>query len=929
MSSAQLEMMNIEGLREICARQCNLDIRGTRAVLVDRLREHFDKNERPELMNIIGAMQNFERNGADVDGESQSSLAAGSNANNIIEVVSQTRGDQANANNIQEIIQAVLQVLEANRETRRPVGGRSRGRNYDPQATGENTTVTTPRQWDQIKFAAKLIPPFKGKDDENVATWLDRIRNIGRMYKIAEEVLTVAAVNQLQDRALSWYNRQPVESVATWEDLKFHMRSYFQRKETVATTLARVSNRTWKIHSEKFAEYAEDKLKLMQLLSLTEQEQVQLLADGVRDWSLRRFALNSWADNVPDFTEHMRRISEDSVVTRKPDTSNKTTSRPTVTGGNSVCNHCKKAGHWARDCRVAKATCYACGQQGHLSSTCPRKHAGAASTLNLVAREGEATENTTGEPNADGEAANGVYAIEREVPYVNVYSFGSGNKSFRALIDTGSPVSLIKKSVFDDNFGGMKLLKVRNNCDLKGINNTNIKICGKVHDQICLKEMSERWCDIEWLVVTDDTITFDMLLGRIFFNEAKIKFTYQNGKFAFEYPFREENAANFIFAIDAIETHERYDRAMSNVNEKLSYETRTQVIEIMREVDDSDIVPIRDDYKIRVHLKDPSYFRYAPRRMSLSEKRELMEITDDLMARGIIRPSVSPYCSRVVLVSRKNGKKRMCVDLRPLNQRIFPQKYPFPLIDDQIDRLDGKTFYTKLDLRDGYHQIDIHPEDTKFFAFATPYGQYEFVKMPFGYSEAGAEFQKRLLDIFKELVRNGKIVLYIDDILIATKTCEENLNILREVLIILRKYGLELNFAKCSFLETKIEFLGYMISADGVTPNQKHIQAIRDFVYPKNVRELQGFLGLTNYFRKFIKDYAIKATPLHQLTRKDAKYMFGEECKRAFDLLKSELTTYPVLRIYNPTAETELHTDAVWVSERSCYKNKRQVKWRQ
>lgn len=118
------------------------------------------------------------------------------------------------------------------------------------------------------------------------------------------------------------------------------------------------------------------------------------------------------------------------------------------------------------------------------------------------------------------------------------------------------------------------------------------------------------------------------------------------------------------------------------------------------------------------------------------EKRELDEIVDDLLAWKRIQPSISPYCSRVVLVTKRNGKKRMCVDLRPLNQRMFPQKFPFLIIEDQLDQLYGKAIFTKLDLRDGFHQIHIHSDDTKYFAFATPRGQYEYCTLPFGYSEA-------------------------------------------------------------------------------------------------------------------------------------------------------------------------------------------------
>lgn len=210
-------------------------------------------------------------------------------------------------------------------------------------STSNGFPGVTAHSWNQIKFTAKLIPSFAGKEDENVATWLDRIRSVGRQYQIAEEVL--AAINQLQGRALEWYNRQPVESVATWEEFKFHVRSYFVRKETVAVTLTRVSGRTWKSFSEKFTDYAEDKLNLMQLLNLTEQEKVQLLADGVKDPLLRRFALNSWADNVPDFMEYMRKISEDTAIARRPEANVRPATRPAATSSGRTCSYCKKQGH--------------------------------------------------------------------------------------------------------------------------------------------------------------------------------------------------------------------------------------------------------------------------------------------------------------------------------------------------------------------------------------------------------------------------------------------------------------------------------------------------------------------------------------------------------------------------------------------------------
>lgn len=160
----------------------------------------------------------------------------------------------------------------------------------------------------------------------------------------------------------------------------------------------------------------------------------------------------------------------------------------------------------------------------------------------------------------------------------------------------------------------------------------------------------------------------------------------------------------------------------------------------MQKVEDTPVPVIEDDYLVKINLKDDSTFAYAPRKFAWPERIQIREITDDLLERGIIKYSTSPYCSRVVPVRKKNGSLRLCVDLRPLNSRVVKQKYPFPLIEDCLARLSSKTVFTLLDLKDGFHHIKIHPDFTKYFAFATPDGQFEYLRLPFGFCEAPAEF---------------------------------------------------------------------------------------------------------------------------------------------------------------------------------------------
>jgi len=273
----------------------------------------------------------------------------------------------------------------------------------------------------------------------------------------------------------------------------------------------------------------------------------------------------------------------------------------------------------------------------------------------------------------------------------------------------------------------------------------------------------------------------------------------------------------------------------------------------------------------------------------------------------VFRPRV---CVRVVPVKKKDGRLRLCVDLRPLNNRISKQKYPFPIIEDCLARLSGKSVFTLLDMKDGFHQIKVEDESTKYFSFATPDGQFEYRFLPFGYAEAPAEFQKRLLHVLQPLIREDKVIVYMDDVLIPSESVEQNIAIMKDVLTLLKKYKFELNYNKCQFLKKKIEFLGYIISVNGITLSSRHTEAVKRFKPPVNAIEVQRFLGLASYFRKFIKNFAIIARPLYSLLRKGIPFEFNKECVQSFEMLKKELTADPVLALYNPAAETELHTDA-------------------
>jgi len=241
---------------------------------------------------------------------------------------------------------------------------------------------------------------------------------------------------------------------------------------------------------------------------------------------------------------------------------------------------------------------------------------------------------------------------------------------------------------------------------------------------------------------------------------------------------------------------------------------------------------------------------------------------------------------------------------------MLKDNYPTPLIDDLIDKLSEKTIFTKLDLKNGFFHVHMHEDSIKYTAFTTPMGQYEWLRMPFGLRNAPAVFQRFVNKIFADLVKEDKVLIYMDDILIATKDSKSHMEILTEVFKRLVDNKLELRLDKCEFLQREIKYLGYIISGEGIKPDSKGMQAVKDFPVPTKAHEVQSFLGLCSYFRRFVKDFSTKAKPLYDLVRKDRKFEFGAKELECFEILKVNLLEAPILALYNPKDPTELHCDA-------------------
>ncbi|WVZ70990.1 hypothetical protein U9M48_019617 [Paspalum notatum var. saurae] len=297
-------------------------------------------------------------------------------------------------------------------------------------------------------------------------------------------------------------------------------------------------------------------------------------------------------------------------------------------------------------------------------------------------------------------------------------------------------------------------------------------------------------------------------------------------------------------------------------------------------------------------------YRVAPKEQEL-----IKENIDELLGKGFIRPSSSPWAFPVLFLDKKDGSRRMYVDYRALNDVTIKNKYPLPRIDDLFDQLQGACVFSKIDLRSGYHQMKIRPSDIPKTAFITRFGLYEYTVMSFGLTNAPAYFMNLMNKVFMEYL-DKFVVVFIDDILIYSKTEEEHEEHLRLVLQKLREHKLYAKLSKCEFWLDQVPFLGHIVSKGVIMVDPSKISSVMDWKVPEVVKEVRGFLGLAGYYRRFIESFSRIAKPMTSLPEKGVPFIWTKETQAAFDELKKRLTTAPVLTLPDLTKSFIVYCDA-------------------
>ena len=340
---------------------------------------------------------------------------------------------------------------------------------------------------------------------------------------------------------------------------------------------------------------------------------------------------------------------------------------------------------------------------------------------------------------------------------------------------------------------------------------------------------------------------------------------------------------------------------------------RVSVVEEYRDVFPDELppgLPPRREVDHKIELTPGAQPTSRPTfRMSAWELGELKKQLEELTKSGFIQPSKSPFGAPILFVKKKDGTMRMCIDYRALNEITVKNKYALPRVDELFDRLQGARYFSKIDLRSGYHQIRIDPDDIPKTAFRTRYGHFEFLVLPFGLTNAPATFMHLMHQTFRQEL-DEFVIVFLDDILIYSKTLEEHREHVRRVLEVLRKEKLFAKESKCELFKTEVEFLGHLVGRDGVRMMESKVKAVQDWPTPTRATHVRSFLGTAGYYRKFIKDFSAIAAPLTELTKESVKFDWGHQQEASFRRLKKAIAEGPVLTLPDPSLPFVVHTDA-------------------
>lgn len=756
------------------------------------------------------------------------------------------------------------------------------------------------------------LPKFQPEDaDTDARSWLATADICLSDRNIQGSKLILILSKAMKGTAATWFSQIAFPNMK-WVEFKEIFLSRFDTLETCAATILKTLSGKPQ-EGECLAAYAS---RLFTLLMSrwskldTEEMAVSLILAHMGQIE-PRLQRNIFSEEITTRSKMQRELMAFSYrkrnyqdVTKTVAGSNQDNKRPKLNLASTKCYACGKFGHKSFECfsrshdkqhttsaicerpNTAVATrppvtCYKCGVEGHVATRCSKSWPVAS---------------TSAQPSASSSAVKRVDVCGMKPVTGKITQFG---EQFSFCFDSGADCSLIKESVSRRLVGELQHAIVT----LTGVGKSSVLCDSQILSRIALGGHNVQ---ILFHIIPDDYLNNDILIGR---DLLALGFSVHitSDKLTIVEKAPHINVCNVVNTI--IDLHE--------VDTDVPDDFKPQLIELLSHFKSSFIEGTPTSRvktgELEIKLLNPSKIvQRRPYHLSPEERVIVRNKCSELLTAGVIRPSKSPFSSPILLVKKRDGTDRMCVDYRELNSNTVPDRYPLPLIGDQVQRLSGARFYSCLDMACGFYQVPINVESNSIekTAFITPDAHYEFTAMPFGLRNAPSVYQRAINTALGDLAHSYAIC-YMDDLVIPAKDIEQGLDRLRVVLETLREAGFSFNVKKCAFLKKQIQFLGYEISEGEIRPNPRKIAALTSSLAPQTVTQLRQFLGLASYFRQFVNNFSIKMAPLYRLlANNNSKITWTPECEKIRQDIISVLTSSPVLTLFDPELPIEVHTDA-------------------
>ncbi len=753
-----------------------------------------------------------------------------------------------------------------------------------PLVSQRRTKIADAGDSNKNQWTIQIHPEkFTGSKDENVNVWLFQFEQSMELNKVPSSVWTKVSFQYFKENAATWYlsmftHFDPAQF--DWDIFKQELRNAFQP----SNYMDKLRDHVFELRQgSDFDAYVQDmRLSLMQLTDMNEIDKIRCFLRGLKkrtkEWiSFERPSTLQQAITLATHFEYSHYGGKSDVTKPK----NEKRSKPVE------CHYCHRTGHYSNECKKKERD---------------RKE-------NKQVKNTDNLKNTERFDDRKKEIQNVLVNQEKvsrnnldEMENVFIVSGKLNNMDARILIDTGANTNIVsqhfvkKLGVVPRRTGKTLEVKLGESGVTKRIIEKNILLDVEMQDMPINKE---RFVCMN--------INYDAIMGfpwfYLNFKEMVEKFPVNMKMISKKSMKKEIKRGESVFLAQVLVNHKSIIDPDSKINQIIALYSdiiSNDVPSIKTSMKHEHVIELNENYKI----PKKKMYRLSPR-----EKNVMNQQIKELLDKGLIQPSKSPFGAPVIFAKKADGSLRMCIDYRELNQQTKTNRFPLPNIQDLFDLIGNAKFFTKLDLKSGYHQIRMSKNSIEITGFCTPYGHYEWLVMPFGLSNAPSTFQFTMNEILKEFL-NVFVVVYLDDILIFSNTEEEHLKHVKLVLDVLKQNEFTLAKSKCVWMKDQINYLGHVIGKGEIKPEDEKIKIIEKWRTPQNVKEVQKFIGFLNYYNKYINNFASLAKPLFNLMKKNVKFEWKKEHDNSFHELKQSLIKYQKLVTVDINEPFYVYTDA-------------------